>query len=75
MAFAITKHMNIILITVFVIKKLMYIALCSLKQHNSSEHRNLKFNSTTLVFSLIQCHRLSTNFDGVEDYGFTLAKS
>ena len=40
------------LITVFVIKQLTYTALFSLKQHNSTEHRNLKFNSTTLVFSL-----------------------
>ena len=73
MAFA--KHMNITLITVFILKRLTYTALFSLKQHNSNEQRNLKFNSTFLVFSLFQCHRLSTDFDGVEDYGFTLAES
>ena len=62
-------------ITVFIIKQLTHTALFSLKQHNSTEHRNLKVNSITEVFSLIQCHRLSTDFDAVEDYGFTMAKS
>ena len=48
------------LTTVFV-RQFTYIVLFSLKEPNSTEH--------------LQCHRLPTDFDGVEDGGFTLAQS
>ena len=53
-------------LTTAFVRQFTYIVLFSLKEHNSTEHKNLK---------LTVPHRLPTDFDGVEDGGFTLAQS